>query len=218
MSLKIFACACSLMIGLARATHAAPAALPRWTHTLPLNADAINLLTDAAERSPLVTSLIEELERTDVVVYLTELSPGKPPGPSSYLVFLSEDATTRYLLIRIDKWKLSPFERICLLGHELQHALEVAAAPDVRDATGLASLYRRIGWESGENRFETTAAKSMGFQVKAELLSTMSKASRKTRSAPIRTDEVTALSGGEPQSQSALSDATAARAGLICRS
>ncbi|MEO5761593.1 MAG: hypothetical protein ABIR28_04700 [Vicinamibacteria bacterium] len=218
MSLKIFACACSLMIGLARATPAAPVALPRWTHTLPLNTDAINLLTEAAERSPLVTSLIEELERTDVVVYLTELSPGRPPGPSSYLVFLSEEATTRYLLIRIDKWKLSPFERICLLGHELQHALEVAAAPDVRDTTGLASLYRRIGWESGENRFETTAAKSMGFQVKAELLSTMSKASRKIRSAPIHTAEMTVLPGGEPQPSSAPCDATAARAGLICRS
>ncbi|MEO8359496.1 MAG: hypothetical protein ABI672_05655 [Vicinamibacteria bacterium] len=196
MSLKIFACACSLMIGLARATVAAPAAMPPWTHALPLNAEAIHLLTEAAERSPLVTTLLQDLERTDVVVYLADMLPGRPADPSSYLTFLSKEGATRYLMIRIDAWKVTRFERICLLGHELQHALEVAGAPDVLDAESLATLYRRIGWESGQNRFETTAARSMGYQVKAQLFSTMSKGSRKADAVPGRTAETTAASTG----------------------
>jgi hypothetical protein len=39
----------------------------------------------------------------------------------------------------------------------------------VRDPKGLASLYRRIGWEGQRDQFETTAARTMGNRVRAEL-------------------------------------------------
>lgn len=109
----------------------APPANP-WTHTHPLSSSAIELLADATERSSIVASLLDELEQTDVVVYIVDSMPGVISGPTSYLAFLSLDATARYLLIRIDRFRLSPPERIVSLGHELQHALEVAAAPDVK--------------------------------------------------------------------------------------
>ena len=76
---------------------------------------------------------------------------------------------TRYLLIRIDRFKISVREQIALLGHELQHALEVASAPEVRDASGMAQLYRRIGWEGQKDHFESEAAKSVAQKVRTQL-------------------------------------------------
>jgi hypothetical protein len=63
------------------------------------------------------------------------------------------------------------------LGHELQHALEVAAAADVTNEAGLERLYRRIGRLQVHqvSRFETDAAVRAGEQVLAEV-----RASRRT--------------------------------------
>lgn len=147
-----------------------PLVLPNWTHTLPLSQGAIMLLVEAVEQSPTVETLLKELEQTDLVVYVTDVMPRAADGPASYLAFLSFDASARYVLVRIDHWRaMSSRERIILLGHELQHALEVAAAPEVRDAGGLARLYRRIGREGKADRFETDAAQAMGNRVGREL-------------------------------------------------
>ena len=43
----------------------------------------------------------------------------------------------------------APEDSIAVLGHELQHAVEVAEAIDVNDNGGLARLYQRIGLRSG---------------------------------------------------------------------
>jgi hypothetical protein len=57
------------------------------------------------------------------------------------------------------------------LGHELQHAIEVAAAGDVTNEAGLERLYRRIGHPQVHqaSRFETDAAVRAGQQVLAEV-------------------------------------------------
>ena len=57
---------------------------------------------------------------------------------------------------------------IGLLGHELQHAAEIAGEPSVVDHESLAACYRRIGFSSpagGRNRFESTAAIEAGRRV-----------------------------------------------------
>ena len=44
---------------------------------------------------------------------------------------------------------------VALLGHELQHAAEVADAPDVQTVGQFAALYRRIGVPSGAGRYDS---------------------------------------------------------------
>ena len=56
----------------------------------------------------------------------------------------------RYVRIQIVN-HLSPEDTIALIGHELRHALEVAAAPEVRDQKGLMELYQRIGEPGGKS-------------------------------------------------------------------
>ena len=143
-----------------------PAPVPR---ARPLSENAADLLEEARERSSIVAALLDELEATDVIVYVTDVVSPSVNGPLSHMVYLTNDAVSRYLLVRIDHWRVSPSERIALLGHELQHALEVAGAPDVRDSLGLKRLYKRIGWESQKDRFESEAAKAVGHRVRSEL-------------------------------------------------
>lgn len=141
-----------------------------WDHTRPLSPGAIRLIEDASERSQIVTGLMKAVEKTDLLVYISDsMPPGVTTGPASHLTFLSSDQDGRYLMVRIDSFRLSPSERIVALGHELQHALEVAAAPEVKDAATMANLYRRIGRESPGGRFETEGAHDMGNRVRANL-------------------------------------------------
>ena len=55
-----------------------------------------------------------------------------------------------------------------ILGHELQHAVEVADAEDVTSAEGLGRLYRRIGVGTGPGMYDTEAARQTGYEVRAE--------------------------------------------------
>lgn len=145
---------------------------PGWTHVIPLSAGAAELLSDAAQRSPIIGTLLRDLEKSDIVAYVADLTPASTAGgPPSYLSFVSRDLTARYLVIRIDRFKLSPTERVVFLAHELHHALEVAAAPEVKDAATLARLYRKIGRETARNRFESDAAQAVSIRVRNELSS-----------------------------------------------
>ena len=63
-------------------------------------------------------------------------------------------------------------DAVAVLGHELQHAVEVAEAFDVNDQDGLAKLYQRIGIRGGEHVYDTVAAQQMGKTVRRELFAT----------------------------------------------
>lgn len=140
-----------------------------WTHTRALSPSTGALISEAIERSQTVVSLMKELERSNVVAYITDSPPWALANPASYMVFLSREGSMRYVLVRINRWGLSPPERIVLLGHELRHALEVAAAPEVQDESGLAQLYRRIGWSGGGNKYESEAAQTVSIKIRREL-------------------------------------------------
>ena len=140
-----------------------------WTHVRPQSREAGLLVDFAADASPLVAKLLDDLEQSDVVVYLTDSMPGVFTGASSSLRFVTTEGSTRYLMIRVDFMRLLASDRVVALGHELQHALEIAAAPGVREEIHIADLYRRIGWEASPDRFESDAAQATSRAVRREL-------------------------------------------------
>jgi hypothetical protein len=142
---------------------------PAWTHTRPLTPGAAELLADAARRSVIIRTLLENLEQTDVVVYLSDSMTGSDEEPQAYLTFLSQGGGIRYLLVRVASSWFPPTAAIPPLGHELQHAVEVAGAPEVQDAASMAQLYRRIGWEGRTGRFESDRARAVGVLVRNQL-------------------------------------------------
>lgn len=140
-----------------------------WVNTRPLTSSASRLLAQAA-RSPTLEALLDDLDRTDVVVYLSDSASGGESGPPAFLTFVSYAAGMRYVMVHVDPcWRAHRSERLAQLAHELQHALEVSQAPEVRNVAGLADLYRRIGWECRKDRFESVAAVDVGNRVRGEL-------------------------------------------------
>lgn len=140
-----------------------------WTHVRPLGPIARDLLATSTRRSDVVRDLVDALERTDVVAYLSCSMVGSKANVSAHMRFVSSAAGVRYVLIDIDVWASAPWTVVALFGHELQHALEVAAAPDVHDLATFGALYRRIGWEGDRGHFETEAARAMGRRVRDQL-------------------------------------------------
>ena len=113
--------------------------------------------------------LVERLDETDVVVYLADAIEGCSPNLRACLTFLASAAGTRYLLVRTDRWLVAPWDRIGWLAHELQHAMEIAAAPSVQDPASLGRFYGRVGWQSGPGRFETSQARVTGDRARQQL-------------------------------------------------
>ena len=127
---------------------------------------ASRLVADAERRSSTVHSLILALEKTDVYV-LVEMGnrDGDTPGA---LYFSGAGHGTRWLRIVLHV-SAKLVEQIALLAHELQHALEIAKAPDVTDTPSLRRLYERIGYSAPTGGYETDAAREVQRRALADL-------------------------------------------------
>jgi hypothetical protein len=160
--------------GAALGSQVAPVASQAQGALRGLDQEAATLLTDARRVSPTVARQVADLDRSGVVVYVkVRLIPRCSTGR---MTLLGVAGGVRYLKIEVSATNRRD-DAIAWLGHELQHALEVAAAADVMNETGLEGLYRRIGRLQVHqvSRFETDAAVRAGEQVLAEV-----RASRRT--------------------------------------
>jgi hypothetical protein len=121
--------------------------------------------------SPLFHALVDQIDSSDLIVYVSS-DCGMPSFLFGKTVFMSAGGGRRYVMIRIACARTDR-ERVAILGHELQHAIEIADAPSVVDQESLAAEYRRIGFMSDGFRagsgFDTHAAIETGRRVWAEL-------------------------------------------------
>jgi hypothetical protein len=126
------------------------------------------LMLEGLKRSVTFADLVAAVSASDVIVYIQRVDR-LAPTIAGQLMIVPVPNAQRYLRIQIIS-HLSPDETIALIGHELRHALEVAAAPDVRDQNGLMALYQRIGEPGGGlHSFDTRAAQNTGRRVRMEL-------------------------------------------------
>ncbi len=90
-----------------------------------------------------------------------------------FLSLLAAPAGRRYVRVSIDR-RLTGCQRIAILGHELQHAVEIAESRRVTDDASLADLYRRIGFHSGgltKDCYDSVGAILAGRTVEKEIRS-----------------------------------------------
>lgn len=127
------------------------------------------LLAQGLERSATIRAFVNELEQRDVIVYL-EIQPALKKRLAGTLTWLSASQSHRYVRISINP-ELSTDLAISTMGHELQHALEVANAPDVVSEPTLERYYRTYGQENRAhiNGWDTEAARVAGEDVRREL-------------------------------------------------
>ena len=131
----------------------------------------LHAVVDAGRRqSPSFRALATALETTDVVVYVQYAR--LPSHLAGGLTFLTAAAGVRYVLVRIG-WDLPLPWKIAILGHELQHALEVARSPQIVSAPSMAEAYERLGFARGRSpertQFDTLAAINAGATIWREL-------------------------------------------------
>lgn len=90
----------------------------------PLDPIAVEAFEQALARSAIVRELVEQLESSDVIVHI-ESSRSLPFGIGGTTRFVTSRGGYRYVRITISA-DLSGRTRSAILGHELQHACEVA--------------------------------------------------------------------------------------------
>lgn len=149
---------------------------PRSSRVRCLDPEATRVFKEALATSPTVTRMVERLQDTDLIVVI-EAAPLEKVTRGQVRI-VAAVAGVRYLRIRLTI-PLLPTIATSVLGHELQHALEIAAMPEVCDEVSLWYAYRRIGFATrAGGYFETEAALATGERVADE-------AERAARSADI---------------------------------
>lgn len=134
----------------------------------PLDPLAAETFDQALAGSPLVRDLVRQLEESNLVLHI-ESTRQLPSGISGTMRFVTYRGGYRYVRISLAV-DGRPESRAAVLGHELQHACELAAS-DASDLDAVRRLYRSSGHQpfAGHDIFETKAAMMVERQVKAEL-------------------------------------------------
>jgi len=135
------------------------------------NEPRIVRLVDAGRgRSETFRGLLERLEQSDVIVYISPKQTHRALGG-----FLSHRVIAagpcRYLQVKVE---ITGSDRplLALIAHELQHAVEVAEHPDARDTGSVSAMFERIALNNacgGWNCSETLAAITVQSAVSNEL-------------------------------------------------
>jgi hypothetical protein len=127
------------------------------------------LLKRGFRHSAAFAALVARLQQSDVYVYVEQVD--RLPGALDGRTMMQPVANgNRYVRIQI-ALRGAVEDAAAVLGHELQHAVEIADAPDVRDQIGMTRLYERIGVRGGLHVYDTAAAQEMGRLVRRELSS-----------------------------------------------
>jgi hypothetical protein len=122
------------------------------------------------ERSALFRSLVERISQSDVIVHVT-CSRFKSTRLVGQTLLASAGPDVRYLRVQVN-CQQSDLALLSVVGHELQHVVEIASAPSVVDDKSFARLFQTIGFATclspEADRFETAAALEAGERVRTE--------------------------------------------------
>jgi hypothetical protein len=127
-------------------------------HLRPATEASAAFVANAGTRSPDICDLVKTLDQSNVVAYV-HLAPTQPGQVGSTMRFVGRTASQRFVVITIGS-DLPADRQIALLGHELQHAVEVARISWVSNQADMHSLMVLIGWRdaSRDGGYETSAA------------------------------------------------------------
>lgn len=158
-------------------------ATPRWTdagpldpeNIRPMDAIAASLVRFGQERSATFRELVDVLQDSNVIVYV-DVRRDPRYAQSGLLQFMGEAGGVRWLRATIDvgtsRLEIAQtriIELTAILGHELQHAREVAEARFIGSADDFDRHFRTIGLPTGKNAIDTLAAREAGESVEAEV-------------------------------------------------
>lgn len=130
----------------------------------PQGATLIRVVREVRARSQTFRALVETINKSDGIVYVEEGDCGH--GVRACLVAVSVAGASRILRIYVNGHDADSTLMV-MIGHELQHAVEVLSVPSIRSTAAMHFFYRRESRTTG--RFETTAAMRTGEAVRDEV-------------------------------------------------
>jgi hypothetical protein len=151
----------------AREGAAQPAAAGAARRLRPAGMKAAALLEAGIARSETFRLLVDAIERSDLVVYV-ETGVLAVPGQ---VQFVAATPRTRYIRVSVRVPGLEN-DLLAWLAHELCHATEIAAAPDVTGQASLRTYYDRVGGSLRAGPtviMETSGAQKVQAAVEREL-------------------------------------------------
>jgi hypothetical protein len=168
LTLSIVAAALTTQITVASAAADEPTSRVRSTNPVMLD-----LLKEGRDRSGTFRTLVDAIDHSNGIVYVEFGYCAFGHLDGCLLPFIASTHGDRYVRVIVipEKSRLSHDQLLALIGHELRHALEVLEHPEVVDVPTMENMYRSIGTPiAGQRGFETSAARSTGSAVLAELL------------------------------------------------
>jgi len=112
--------------------------------------------------------LLASIERSHGIVYV-EVGTCTHGVRACLRMWMKTVGPNRFLRVLIDTSKIgSDTEKMGLIGHELQHAVEALSESGVTDGVSLYYFFDRFA-PGGQERFETTAAIQTGDRIQGEL-------------------------------------------------
>jgi hypothetical protein len=128
-------------------------------------------LARVTDRSPTLRAIVGQIEQSNVIVHVN-CEHFVSVTLEGRTVWGSAGPDVRYVRVQIDC--MLPNQRlVAILGHELQHVAEIAAAPEVVDTRSFTRLFTTIGYSCGARwpeRYETSQALEVGERVRQEYL------------------------------------------------
>src|SRR5258706_4473371 len=163
----ILACTLALTPGLESSAPDASAD-PMGPRVRALDARAREWIRIGTAQSPTFRALLARLGASDLILYI-EIVDGIIGGSAGRLYFITATPSVRYVRIEVVA-QGNVRDMVPLVGHELQHAVEIANARHVRDRQALALLYLGMS-ENGLNRtqFDSVAARMAEERVRSDL-------------------------------------------------
>jgi hypothetical protein len=138
-------------------------AMPRVRST---NTSIAALISQASEQSKSFHSIVDTVNASDGIVYVEEGECGH--GVPACLVTVLQAGANRILRVNVDTRK-ADLELMGLIGHELQHAIEVLSERNVNSGVAMYMFFSRVGRRGTMDTFETTAAIRAGTAVSDEV-------------------------------------------------
>jgi hypothetical protein len=145
---------------------------PASAHVRAVSDVARQTLADALSRSSTVARLVRELNATDVIVFVdTRVDPAIPTAET---MLMAATASVRYVHVILNP-RMTFDERVEYLGHELQHAIEIAQDAAAIDSASVRRRFASIGREvpsasPREKSYETEGARLVSSLVRRELM------------------------------------------------
>jgi hypothetical protein len=139
-----------------------------WARVRAVHARVEKLVGLGMDRSATFRQLVRRIEASDVIVYIEARHDLKEDVGAS-MRFVARSTRDRYVRVLLNARHNEP-TLVALLGHELQHVVEVAEHPEVGSPDELREFYRRLGLRTGPDSFDSAAARETGYLVRAELI------------------------------------------------